>query len=64
MAAFKEQLSRVEWNIVLNQDDTQSAYDNFYGIFNRLCTHHFPIKNIRFDKNIQNIEPFMSRSIL
>lgn len=64
IAAFKEQLSRVEWNNVLNQDDTQSAYDNFYGIFNRLYTHHFPIKNIRFDKNIHNIEPFMSRSIL
>ena len=64
IAAFKEQLSRVEWNIVLKQDDTQSAYDNFYGIFNRLYIHHFPIKNIRFDKNIHNIEPFMSRSIL
>ena len=40
------------------------SYDNFYGIFNRLYTHHFPIKNIRFDKNIHNIEPFMSRSII
>ena len=64
VGAFKEQLSRVDWNSVLNQADTQSAYDNFYGIFNRLYTHHFPIKNIRFDKNIHNIEPFMSKSIL
>ena len=64
VAAFKEQLSRVDWNTVINQDDTQLAYDNFYGIFNRLYTHHFPIKHIRFDKNIHNIEPFMSRSIL
>ena len=64
VGAFKEQLSRVDWNSVLNQVDTQSAYDNFYGIFNRLYTHHFPIKNIRFDKNIHNIEPFMSKSIL
>ena len=64
VAAFKEQLSRVDWNSVLTQEDTQLAYDSFYGIFNRLYTHHFPIKNIRFDKNIHSVEPFMSRSIL
>jgi hypothetical protein len=63
VAAFKEELSSVNWNSVISQDDTQSSYDNFYEIFNGLYTHHFPIKIVKFNKDIHKVEPFMSNGI-
>lgn len=62
--AFKEALSNVNWDSVLNHDETQDSYDEFYQTFNGLYCQHFPITNVKFNKNKHKKEPFMTKGIL
>ena len=62
--AFKNDLSNVDWDSVLILDETQDSYDEFYRIFNGLYCEHFPITNVKFNKNKHKKEPFMTKGIL
>jgi hypothetical protein len=64
ITSFKQEMSMVDWNFVLNQNETQSAYENFYEKFNESYQRHFPHRKVKFNKNIHNVEPFMSKAIL
>ena len=61
---FKEDLSNTNWGCVFDQDHTQIAYDKFYEIFSGKYNNHFPIRNVKFNKNKHKIDPFMSSAIL
>ena len=62
--AFKNDLSNTNWGNVFNQDQTQEAYDKFYEIFSDKYNQHFPIRNVKFNKNKHKIESFMTSAIL
>ena len=62
--SFKEDLSNTNWACVFDQDHTQTAYDKFYEIFSGKYNNHFPIRNVKFNKNKHKIDPFMSSAIL
>ena len=62
--AFKNDLSNVDWDSVLILNETQDSYDEFYRIFNGLYCEHFPITNVKFNKNKHKKEPFMTKGIL
>ncbi len=47
-----------DWNNVLNTDDVNNAYDVFWSTYNELFQLNFPVKKMRFNKNIHCHKPF------
>jgi hypothetical protein len=61
---FKRMLSAANWDNVSISNDVNSAYDAFWSTYNELFLFNFPLKKIRFNKNIHNIKPFMTQGLL
>ena len=61
---FKEDLSRISWNNVYNQNDVCGSYDQFYETFSTLYELRFPPRKIRFNKNVHKIEKWMTQGLL
>jgi hypothetical protein len=61
---FKQALSNLSWNNVLSSEDSQESYDFFSQTFNGLFNDFFPERDIKFNKNVHRIEPFMTNGIL
>jgi hypothetical protein len=57
-------LNAANWDNVFTSNDVNIAYDAFWSTYNELFLFNFPIKKIRFNKNIQNIKPFMTQGLL
>jgi hypothetical protein len=64
MNNFKLSLGNFGWNDVLSTNDTQAAYNTFSDTFLSLHDIHFPNKTVKFNKNIHNIEPWMTTGLL
>ena len=61
---FKSVLSDLSWVEVFTSSDAQLSYDSFSNTFNELFNNYFPEREIRFNKNIHKIEPFMTHGLL
>ena len=61
---FKIAMGSYNWDHVLSENCTQSAYTNFITTFSMLFDTFFPIKKTKFNRNFNSIEPWMSSGIL
>jgi hypothetical protein len=61
---FNAALHNVRWGFVQEEDDPQIAYTLFSDTFLNLYNLHFPLREIRFNKNHHTIEPWMSKGLL
>ena len=61
---FKDSLNNCGWGDVLSEKSPQVGFDLFFNKFNSLHELHFPLNEVKFNKNIHKIEPFMTRGLL
>ena len=61
---FGNNLSNLTWDNVLKETDTQQSFNEFWSIFKPLFDIQFPIKVMRFNKNIHKIDPWTTQGIL
>lgn len=64
IALFKHHLSHINFNDVMQENDAQVSYDIFHSKFFDLYNLVFVEKELRFNRNIHQIEPWMSRGLL
>jgi hypothetical protein len=57
-------VNAANWDGVLASNDVNIAYDSFWSIYNELFLLNFPLKKIRFNKNIHGFKPFMTKGLL
>jgi hypothetical protein len=48
----------------LSSDDPQTAYNHFSDTFTNFYSPYFPIKTIKFNRNIHKLEPWISKGLL
>lgn len=61
---FKQLLKSICWQPVLTLNDTNTAFDTFWDIFHTFFNLHFPIKKMKFNRNIHKIQAFMTTGLL
>jgi len=61
---FNNVLSTINWNFLSEENDAQSAYNSFSALFNNLYELYFPVKKIKFNRNLHSLEPWMSTGLL
>ena len=61
---FKAAISNLSWEEVFTSLDAQLSYNVFSSDFNDLFNNYFPEREVRFNKNIHKIEPFMTHGLL
>jgi hypothetical protein len=61
---FKAEMSLKNWDCVLNSQDINNAYSEFWNVYNTCHNATFPLKKIRFNKNIHKKNPFMTIGLL
>ena len=64
MALSEMALGGMNWDPVTTAPDVNSAYDEFYLIYSELFELTFPLKTVRFNKNIHTKNPFMTPGLL
>ena len=61
---FKDSLQNSSFNEVISLHNPQESYDKFHTLFHDLYEENFPLKTIRFNRNIHNIERWMTPELL
>ncbi len=61
---FKLELSLLNWDNVLAQTDVDLAYEAFWNIYLENYNRTFALKRLRFNKNINKRQNFITRGIL
>jgi endonuclease/exonuclease/phosphatase (EEP) superfamily protein YafD len=61
---FKETLHSFSWNTVINSNDVQDAYNCFSNSLISLHDVYFPLKTVKFNRNFNPIEKWMSKGLL
>ncbi len=61
---FRANLLNLNWNSVIESNDTQTAFNNFSTLFFNLYDLYFPIVCKKFDVNYHRLENWMTRGIL
>jgi hypothetical protein len=61
---FKEELSRIDWSDVYNKRNVDVAYEEFWNRYKNCHDASFPLKRVRFNKNIHTKNPFMTFGLL
>ena len=61
---FKENLSNIHWENVMDSTDPQSSIDSFLKTFLELYNLHFPEKQTKFNKNFNGKEKWMTAGLL
>jgi hypothetical protein len=64
IARFKIELSMANWENVLVQTDVDTAYDRFWNTYLEIYNRTFELKRLRFNKNINKRQNFITRGIL
>ena len=64
MCKFENSISSINWNFVREENDAQSAYNEFFNLFHNLYSLQFPLKTVRFNQNVNCLEPWMSPALL
>jgi hypothetical protein len=61
---FKTSLRAISWNNVLALDNVDDSFNTFWDLFKELYELHFPVTQIRFNRNIHQINKHMTRGLL
>ena len=61
---FNAMLNTNNWGNVLNELNPQISFENFHEVFDCAFNLHFPIKEVKFNKNIHKIEGFMTGGLM
>jgi hypothetical protein len=61
---FEQSLHSLRWGLVLEEEDPQMAYNVLSDLFFNLYNLHFPMREIKFNKNFHVKEPWMSKGLL
>jgi len=61
---FKETLQNVNWGSVINQQNVNLAYDNFWNTFSQHYENCFPLRRVKRNKNIHPINKFMTPGLI
>jgi hypothetical protein len=61
---FKNDLQNLSWREVLQGDNVDDCYELFWNDFKALYDLRFPIKSVRFNRNVNKIGNFMTRGLL
>jgi hypothetical protein len=61
---FKEELSIIDWSEVYNKRNVDVAYEEFWNRYKNCHDACFPLKRVRFNKNIHTKNPFMTFGLL
>ena len=64
MEKFRSDLGRLGWQNVLACSEVDESYELFWKDFKALYDLHFPLKQVKFNKNIHSINKFMTRGLL
>ena len=62
--SFSDALDLINWNVLSSINDTQSRYDYFSDTFFSLYDLYFPLISKIFNKNINCINPWMTKGLL
>jgi hypothetical protein len=57
-------MSQVDWNPVCLKSNINEAYDEFWKIYTGIFDQKFPLRRIRFNKNIHKLQNFMTNGLL
>jgi len=57
-------VNAAKWDNVLVSNDVNIAYDSFWSTYYELFLLNFPLKKMRFNKNIHGLKPFMTKGLL
>jgi hypothetical protein len=61
---FKESLRMLRWANVINNNDANLCFDNFWNDFSVLYDLHFPLRKIKFNVNYHKIKSYMTTGLL
>jgi len=64
VTSFKNHLSEIRWFNVLQENYIDKAYDEFWEIFKTAYDINFPVKTVKFNRNIHKINNFMTSGLL
>jgi len=64
MNGFRENLRTCNWRNVIENNDVNASYDIFWNDFSMLFDLHFPIKKVKFNKNVHKKNDFMTLGLL
>ena len=61
---FKDDLGACNWNNVTNCNEVNSSYNNFWEDFHTLFELHFPLIKVKLNRNVHNVNNFMTKGLL
>ena len=61
---FKNALGGLGWNNVLTANDVDEAFEAFWNDFSTIYDLHFPIINVKFNRNHHKINDYMTAGLL
>ena len=64
MTNFKNALGGLGWNNVLTANDVDEAFEAFWNDFSTIYDLHFPIINVKFNRNHHKINDYMTAGLL
>jgi hypothetical protein len=64
MVNFRDEIHKLRWYNVYNNQDTNVSFDLFWEDFNTLFELHFPLTKTKFNRNIHKINEFMTSGLL
>ena len=64
LEAFKHDLDLLTFDEITSEIETQTAYNKFHATFFSLYNRHFPIREVKFNRNIHKKENWMSNGLL
>ena len=61
---FKEALGSCTWNSTLTNQDVNESYDIFWNDLHMIFELHFPLINVKFNRNVHKKNNFMTKGLL
>jgi hypothetical protein len=61
---FRAELGMTDWVSVLNSQDVDVAYEEFWKIYQDVYNRTFQLKRLRFNKNVNKIQNFMTPGLM
>ena len=61
---FKDDLGNCNWNNVTNCNEVNVSYEKFWDVFHTLFELHFPLIKVKLNRNVHNVNNFMTKGLL
>jgi hypothetical protein len=61
---FRAALGGADWTNVSNKPSVDEAYEEFWKIYKETYNTKFPLKRVKFNKNIHKIQNFMTKGLM